>query len=174
LVPPDAKAAGKAMQRFLKDLLGLAGPFGRVAAAYHPERRQWKPLADLAAMTRTPAGRAWLRGCLLRVYAPEDYLARWRQYFANRLGFSVIPGGDDEDAAAAPVKQVETVGALPIINSALELDALMREAGLTDAALAARLGLSRSYVSGQRSGRRPWSKAFQAGVAALLAARAKE
>jgi hypothetical protein len=154
------------VQRFLKALRGLAEPFGLVVAAYHPAQHQWKPLGDLVAMTRTAAGRGWLRGCQLRVYTREDYLARWRRYFANRLGFSAIPGGGDEDVV--PVKDPETAGAVPTIGSALELDAWMRKAKVTDAALAARLGVSRSYVSGLRSGRRPWSKAFQGKLALML------
>jgi hypothetical protein len=169
-VPADAKGEWKSVQRFLNELLGLAEPFGLVVAAYHPAQRQWKPLEDLVAMTRTAAGRGWLRGCQLRVYTREDYLARWRQYFANRLGFSAIPGGDED---VVKVKDVKTAEEGPTIGSALELDAWMQNAKVTDAALAAKLGVSRSYVSRLRSGRRPWSKAFEGKLALVLGGRPK-
>jgi transcriptional regulator with XRE-family HTH domain len=44
----------------------------------------------------------------------------------------------------------------------------MRTAGLTDQQLADRVGVSRSYVSRLRSGRRPWSSTFQEKVMAAL------
>jgi hypothetical protein len=169
-VPNDAKGSWQSVQCFLKALVDLAEPFGLVVAAYHAAKHQWMPLAELVAMTRIATGRTWLKGSQLRVYAKEDYLARWRQYFANRLDFSFIPGGGDEDGIAVPVKDVQTAGKVPSINSAPELDTWMRKAKVTDVNLAKRLGVSRSYVSGQRSGRRLWSKAFQAKVKAVLAA----
>jgi hypothetical protein len=119
----------------------------------------------MVELTRTPAGQAWLSGCRLRVYTDEDYLVRWRRYFADRLGFSVIPGdGDEAEPVTPPAADRVT------IESAEDLDLWMRKTGLRDQQLAQRLGVSRSYVSRQRSGHKPWSKRFQARVAAVITA----
>jgi hypothetical protein len=136
-----------------------------VAAGWHPGKRQWRSLEDLIALTRAPAGRAWLLACRLRAYAPEDYLARWRRYFADRLGLSCVPGDGDE---GAPRPAAGAGG--PAVESAADLGLWMRRAGLTDRQLADRLGRSRSLVSAYRSGRRRWSAAFQSRVAAVIVA----
>jgi hypothetical protein len=113
-------------------------------------------------MTKTAAGRRWLSGCLLRVFTEADYLIRWRRLFALRMGFSRIPGDGDEGVVSTKPRQARA------IESAQDLDQWMRSVGLTDQELATRLGLSRSYVSGQRSGRRPWSSTFQQKVMAVV------
>jgi hypothetical protein len=162
-VPDDRNATWKAVRSFLKELHKLSGPFSLTVAAWHPAKRQWHCLSELIDLTRTPAGQAWLRNCRLRVYTEEDYLVRWRRYFADRLGFSVIPGvGDEADPVPPPTAEAVT------IESAEDLGLWMRRAGLTDQQLSLRLGVSRSYVSRQRSGHKPWSKQFQARVAALI------
>jgi hypothetical protein len=165
ITPADEKGRWAAVRRFLLALQGLAGPFGLVVAAWHPGKKEWRPLEDLLVMARGRAGRAWLGRCLLRVFAPEDYLARWRSCFAARLGLSCIPGDGDE---GGPRPAAGSGG--PAVESAADLDLWMRRAGVTDRQLAARLGRSRSLVSAYRSGRRPWSAAFQDRVAAVVAA----
>jgi hypothetical protein len=161
-VPEDAKGKWKTVRSFLTELHKLSGPFGLTVAAWHPAKRQWHCLSELIDLTRTPAGQAWLNGCQLRVYTEEDYLVRWRRYFADRLGFSVIPDGDEAEPVTPPTADRVT------IESAEDLDLWMRRAGLTDQQLSQRLGVSRSYVSRQRSGHKPWSKQFQAHVAAEI------
>jgi hypothetical protein len=116
-------------------------------------------------MARGRAGRAWLGRCQLRVFAEEGYLGRWRGYFADRLGFSFIPGDGDE---GGPRPAAGSAG--PAVESAADLDLWMRRTGVTDRQLAARVGRSRSLVSAYRSGRRRWSAAFQCQVAAVVAA----
>jgi hypothetical protein len=158
----DNAAAWGAVRGFLMTLGKLSVPFGLVAAGWHRGEKRWRPLEEMINLTRTPAGRAWLNGCSLRVYGPEDYAARWRRYFADRLGLSDIPGGGDE----SPPPAVETS---PDIGSAADFDVWKARAGLTDRQVAEALGLSESYVSRQRAGRRRWSKAFEAQVMAAIA-----
>jgi hypothetical protein len=141
----------------------LSGPFGLVAAGWHRGERRWRSLEEMVALTRTRAGRAWLRSCSLRVYGPEDYAARWRRYFAERLGLGDIPGDGDEGPPPA------TTETSPAIGSAADFDAWKARAGLTDRQVGEALGLSESYVSRQGSGRRPWSKTFEAQVVAAIA-----
>ena len=120
--PNDGRGPWKAVRGFLKDLDKLAGPFGLVAAGWHSDEHQWRSLDDMIAPTKTRAGRSWLRKCLLRVYTPADYLIRWRRYFADRLGFSVIPG-DDKDAEAPVVQPLSSE--ITAITSAVDLDRWM-------------------------------------------------
>jgi hypothetical protein len=165
-VPEEEKGRGQAVRRFLTELGKLPLAFGLVAGGWHAQRREWRSLEDLIRLTGTPAGRTWLNECKLRVYAPEDYLLRWRNYFAERLGLTHIPGDAAEgESAPRPHAEVQVTR----IESAADLTCWMSRVGLTDQRLADLLGLSRSYVSGQRSGRQPWSKQFQAKVAAVVA-----
>jgi hypothetical protein len=151
----------KAVRQFLTVLRTLTDSFGVVAAGWHHRKRCWYSLDDLIAMTSQPAGWARLAQCKLRVYGPEDYIVRWRQYFAARLGFSHIPGDADE-GEVAPQPDADPSW----IASATDLHVWMCRVGVTDQQLADRLGVTRRLVSGYRSGRRPWSKRFQARLAA--------
>lgn len=155
-LPTDCKQQWKQVQRFLKDLAVLAESFGLIVAGWHGKKQQWRSLAELIELTKTKAGRRWLERCLLRVYTEDDYLSRWRQHFAERLGFSVIPG--DGDAGVAGDRATEDRFS---ITSAVELDQWMRQNQLTDAAMAQALGVSRSWIAKQRTGSRPWSAGFQ-------------
>ena len=120
----------------------------------------------MTQLERTPAGRAWLGACKLRVYTRDDYLLRWRRYFADCLGFSYVPGDGDEGEPPPPRQQNNG----PAIASAIDLDLWKGRAGLTDRQLAEMLEVSQSYVSRVRSGRVPWSKKFAAKVAAKIGA----
>lgn len=164
LIPEDGKQRWLQVRQFMKDLRGLAADFGLFAGGWHPEERRWLPLEDLIGMTRSPAGRQWLTRCLVRVYTPDDYLARWRGHFAARMGFSIIAGG--KDTAEPNTKQKDR----DQIRSAVDLELWMRRHGLTDQGLADQLKVSRSWVSAQRSGRRSWSKHFQDQLDAWVAA----
>jgi hypothetical protein len=166
-VPDDKEGQWQSVRDFLRELQKLAESFGLVAAGWHMKKRRWYDLDDMIGMTKTPASRSWLNGCKLRVYGPADYLIRWRRYFADRLGFSVIPGGGDE---GEPVPAADDAGGTKI-ESATDLDCWMRRAGMTDQQLADRMGRSRSLVSAYRFERRRWSKTFQDQVAAVLAAK---
>lgn len=77
----------------LKDLALLSQSFGLVAAAVD-KRGQWRSLDQLRQMVKEGRSRTWLKTCSLRIFAPADYLIRWRRWFAERLGFSFIPGGE--------------------------------------------------------------------------------
>jgi hypothetical protein len=162
LIPDDERAKEDVVVRFLTELSALCGPFGLVAAGWHADKREWRSLREMLELTRKPAGRSWLERCSLRIYTREDYLVRWRRYFADRLGFSHIPGDRYECGSPPPL-------ASAAVASAADLHLWMRQAGMTDRELAVRLGLSRSYVSRQRSGRVKWSRSFQAKVAKLVA-----
>ena len=159
-IPEEPKELWREVKRFLRDLERLSELFGLVVAAWHPKECVWKPLAELAGMSRSSAGRAWVRGCLLRVYTRDDYLVRWRRFFADRMGFSVIPDPVHEQTVA-------------ITNAVLSREGfvayLLKEGELPQAELAVQLALpvpwsastSRASGGGRRHGkpgsRRGWS-----------------
>jgi hypothetical protein len=152
----------------LGDLADLPADLGVTAAGYHAGEKAWKSLEEMRALARTRPGRAWLGRCLLRVYAPADYLARWRRYFADRLGFSSIPGAGPEAAGEAVASPAGGVG----VRTPGELAAWMAAEGLTDGELAARmtaagLPVDRTTITRYRHGR-PWRRGFQAKLDALL------
>jgi len=159
--PDDARNAWQTIRGFLENLSALAGPFGLVVAAWHPPTQQYRQLEEIIGMTQTLAGQRWLRECNLRVYTEEDYLTRWRKYFADKMGFSLIAGGHDEEAQPPNARTTA-------VMSATDLDCWMRKVGMTDQELARRLGLSRSYVSRMRAGRKPWSNTFQTRIAPVV------
>jgi hypothetical protein len=163
-VPEDEEGKWRAVRRFLTHLLKLSGPFGLIVGGWHPEKRRWRSLGEMIELTKTPAGRSWLARCRVRIYTKEDYLLRWRRYFAERLGFTVIPGDGDEGGTTGEAQTGKVT-----VESAEDLDLWMRRVGLTDQQLADMVKKSRSYVSRQRSGRAPSSKKFQAQVTAEVA-----
>jgi hypothetical protein len=162
----DRPARWAQARRFLRDLQALGEPLGLVAGGFGTQGGEWQPLDRLLDLTRTAAGRTWLKQCRLKIYGPEDYLTAWRRYFARALGFCFIPGGSGEAAGT------QTPGAGPAATptSALELDVLMRRNDLTERALAEQLGVTQALVSYMRSGRRPWSAAFQERLGAFCQA----
>jgi hypothetical protein len=117
-------------------------------------------LADLPERTKTPAGRKWLRECVLRIYTEEDYLARWRRVIAARMGFSVIPDRDQEE----PVAPAPSA-------SAVQLRAYLRTEGIAQTALAGKLGISKGLLSQYMNGRKAWTAGWQGRLNAWIADR---
>lgn len=158
---PDSETETLAqVRRFLKDLMQVSSLFGLIVAGRHRRTGEWLGLADLLDRTRSPAGCKWLSQCVLRIYTEEDYLRRWRKFFADRMGFSVIPDRDQEP------KVVATPSASPV-----QLMAYLRKAGVSRQELARSLGVSESLLSQYMNGHKDWSMAWQARVEAWVAAR---
>jgi hypothetical protein len=157
----EDEARWKAAGHFLHELERLSVAFGLVVGAWHPQKRKWHSLENMIVLTRTAAGRKWLDLCRVRIYAPEDYPARWRQYFAQRLGFSCIPGDGDEGT-------VNGHGGAESVTSAADLQCWMRRQGLTDAELAGRMVRSASSIRKYRTGQRAWSPRFEAELAVVV------
>ena len=77
----------------LADLAELSPSLGLVVGAID-KVGQWRSLDELRVMVGEARHRQWLKNCSLRIFAPADHLVQWRRWFAERLGFSFIPGGD--------------------------------------------------------------------------------
>jgi hypothetical protein len=146
----SAKERWRQVRLFLRNFTKPASLLGFTVAAWHPRDCTWLPLADLMPLTKTSAGRTWLRHCLIRVYTGEDYLIRWRQFFASRLGFSVIPAYDRDQAIA---KQAPT-------DSPQAFLAYLNRQGVSASILAEQLGVSRTLVSLHLSGKRRWTPSW--------------
>jgi hypothetical protein len=157
-----AGAGGFEYSPILLDLRRLCGPFGLVAAGFHPFANEWKETGEMLGLCGSAAGRRWLEGCLLRVYCGADYLDRWRRLLAERMGFGSIPGAEQAaEAAPAPPPGIVRVG------TAAELQALMSARGLTDGEMAGKLGVHRTAINHYRNGRRRWRADFQRKLDAL-------
>jgi hypothetical protein len=83
---------------FITDLARLAEDLDLVVVGYHPAHpnHKWRGIEELKQCLRTAAGREWLAECTLRIYAPSDYLIRWRYFFSKKLGFRWIPRTVDD------------------------------------------------------------------------------
>lgn len=149
------------VRRFLSDIAALADQFGLVTVARHARADEWHDLGNIQSMTCSQSGRAKLEQVRIRFLTSADYLARWRHYFANRLGYSRIPGGYDDQ----PPQESLTVG--PILSSAAAVKRWLRENRISQRDLAARMGCSPAWVSQQLSGSKTWSVNFQQRVMQL-------
>ena len=89
----------KRVRQFLADLARVADLFGLVVAAWHPGRKEWQSLEALPGLLRSKSGEQWVEAARLRIYTPADYLTRWRTWFADRMGFSMLPAVADERPA---------------------------------------------------------------------------
>ena len=83
---------------FLHDLVRLTEDLDLVVVGYHPAHpvHKWRDLDALQSCLRTGAGFEWLTECCLRIFAPSDFLVRWRYFFSQRLGFRWIPNSFDD------------------------------------------------------------------------------
>ena len=95
---PDDYPTVPQISAFLRDFIEVAKEFGLVVGAYHPLAGSWSPLLELPSLTRKMSDRAWLNRCLIKIYTADDYLVRWRKYFADKLGFALIPDRRQEPA----------------------------------------------------------------------------
>ena len=93
-----------AVQEFLGDLNQLAEMLGLIVAAVDPRADTWVDLQTLVTTARSRDGWQDVDRLHLRVYGPEDYLQRLREYVADGAGFSSIP----EPASVPAVTSVGT------------------------------------------------------------------
>lgn len=138
-----------AVKSFLDDIAGLAEMFDLVVAARHHGKREWKSLAELRECLKTGYGKDWLRECTLRIFAPADYLVRWRYMLARRLGFRWIPGGEE-----CPIPALDKLDDGQLITNGAQLRAWLDRRGWTTSRFAIALDLSRETVSRHLSNRR--------------------
>jgi hypothetical protein len=156
------------VRQFLRDLADLSGPFCLTPAAYHGRRREWRHLDDMLELTRSGPGRTWIENCRLRIYAPSAYLVLWRRFFAARLGFSYIPGGEWQPPPSTSVAASTDRGSTRVLRTAADVRGWLRSNGMAQKDLAAHLGCSAARVSAQLTGRQRWSRKFQADMNALV------
>lgn len=90
----------------LRKLRRVAWDLDLIVVGYNPKKRNnpWRSLDEMIKITNEPSRRAWLNECTMRIYAPSDWLVRWRYFFSRRLGFSWIPAipGDKGPEQALP------------------------------------------------------------------------
>ena len=136
------------VRKLLEDFSVLSEMFDLTVAAYHTKTRTWKGLAELQACLKTGNGREWIEECTLRVFAPADYLLRWRYELAKRLGFGWIPGGE-----SCPFEANAGTDATLITNGD-QLRSYITKQKMTQIEMAKKLKVSRGTVSRHLSGKR--------------------
>ncbi|HEY3836920.1 MAG TPA: helix-turn-helix transcriptional regulator [Bryobacteraceae bacterium] len=159
----EAANAWPQMRALFRDLQHVGGLFGLIVAGRHMGTGEWLDLADLLERTKTPAGRKWLEKCVLRIYTEEDYLIRWRQVIAERMGFSSIPDRDQEQPAVTAPS-----------TSAVQLLAYLRAEGVSQTTLARELGISKSLLSQYLNGHKTWTTGWQERLNAWIADRKQD
>lgn len=157
---PDAVPAGSrlrtdAFRHFLNQLHGLAQDLDLIVAGVNLKRRpRWRDLASMRRAVRKSGGREWLDGCCVRLYAPADWLTRWRYFFARRMGFRWIPRALDDEGPGPPGPADRAAGSDESIRDAEALREFMEARGLNQSQLASRLtAIAGHPVSRQRVSR---------------------
>ncbi|MEM6257425.1 MAG: hypothetical protein AAGI37_03840 [Planctomycetota bacterium] len=121
------------MRRVLRHLRRLSYDLDLVVVGYNPKKpnNQWRSLNEMIKITKEPSRRAWLNQCTMRIYAPADWLVRWRYFFSRRLGFRWIP------AIPGDIGPVETLPAFSnIISNPTQLNLWMERHELNQTTLA--------------------------------------
>lgn len=139
----------KCVRNLLSDFVALSAKFDLIVAGRHQKKGEWKSLSELQDCLLSGNGQDWLDECTLRIFAPADYLLRWRYFFSKQLGFSWIPGGEP-----CPFSESSSLGNNVMLSGGSQLRALLNERDWTTQALADRLRCSRKTVSRHLSGER--------------------
>ena len=90
-LPEGNQSMGPVLREFLHDLSEVSQRFDLVVVGYVSSGPRWLTLANIMEMSSSPEGRRQLDRTSVRIYGPDDYLDRLRDYFADRGGFSAIP-----------------------------------------------------------------------------------
>lgn len=156
-----------ALRSLFGDLHRLAKEFDLIVAGRHAKSDTWKSLDEMTDCLKTGCGQDWLSECTMRIYAPADYLIRWRYTLSKKLGFSWIPGGE-----AAPFVS-SSPSSFGRVESADSLRRWIGKREWTTARLAKELECRRETVSRHLSGRRN-SAAFWSAINALASRQGAE
>lgn len=147
------------LRLFLDDLHALSQIFDLMPVGRHHRRQEWKSLPEMKECLRSGVGHDWLHEATLRIFAPADYLTRWRYVIAKRLGFSWIPGAD------CPFPLVDEAAEKFAIQNGAQLRNWLDLRNWSEARLATALGVAREtvsrHVSGLRNSESFWDKMNQ-------------
>jgi hypothetical protein len=144
-VPDDDRGRAESLRAFLTDLSGLAGRFGLIVCSIDPTSGEWLDLDAMVAVARLPGGWQPLDRVHLRVYAPSDYLERWREQLASGANFADLPrvaGTTAPDPVASPGSAPGWKTGLPALDLALEV----QRHNVKQKDLARHLGVSPAFV----------------------------
>ncbi len=154
-IPAGDQELSRVVRAFMRRLSELVEILGIVVAAVDPKSCEWFDLDLLRAMSRQRLGGEKLDRLHLRIYAPEDYQSRLRDYIADRGGFAEIPGDVNHDGAKR--------------SGTPDIQTRMRLAGVKHQDLADHLGKSRTWVTRLVNGDKPWPTDLEQQVEDFLA-----
>jgi hypothetical protein len=132
-----------------------------IVGGFNPRNNEWFSLVELRRLAQARSHRDELTSMHLRVFGPEDYEQRLRDYLAERGGFSQIPGGNTL-STRVPASEDNTGN----LNTRILI------LGVTQTELASYLQVSKSFVSQLSRGARRWPERLRLLAEAYLDARA--
>jgi hypothetical protein len=159
-VAKDGEELARSFRSFMTDLQSVSEVLGLIVAGLSPNADEWLGLDKMAQLAQIKAGAEGLQSVHLRVYGPEDYLQRWRRYFAQKGGFTSIPGGEEDEQPLPPWG----------LN---DLSTRIRLAGIKQVELARHLGVSQPYVCQLLNNDRPWPEEARERAEAFLRKRTR-
>lgn len=165
----------KTVTQFLGQLAILQASHGIIVAGLDTISMRWLGLEQLTSIGTIPLGLTRLENVLVRIYAPEDYLVRWREAAAglkcqdghqdlqNGLpGLPAAEGGPDNGMGG--YGQLEGPrnnrgnGAANLLELSRndQIATLLRQSHVSQEELANFLGYTQSFISQVLSGKRNW------------------
>ena len=144
---------------FLDDLSCVSAKLGLIVAAIGKRPDYWRPLSRIAALARTNGpGRRKLDGLHLRVYAKADCLDRWNRLFQWHSAPGTAIQGDETSDVTNAVKN---------LREAIHAGELLQQQ------VAARLNVSKQYLSAVLKGKKRCSAELKKRIAKCLATHTK-
>jgi len=139
---------------FLADMESLGKQLGLTIGAVGRGDR-WFPLERMLGHAEQNQGLGLLHRVHVRVYAPHDFLSCWNRHF----GWTASDEGGDPVDADSECESTDTV---------TELHRHVTREGLQQQTVAAKLGVSKQYLSAVLRGKKPCSQKVEERIKSLL------
>ena len=143
-VSRDHSRLRKAVRQFLAEIEGLSSKFHLIVCGTNPKSQNWFSLSMLQAIVRQRAGWNEVEQVQVRIYAPEDYLDIWREYFETNGNLSADHSGSNSN-----YESEDSVAELP-------LKLRLKVSGISQVELSEALEVSRSFITQVLNGKRSW------------------
>lgn len=165
--PNDWREITRRLKLLVRRLRRVVELLDGVVVGLSPGDNRWHGIDAIEKMTRSARGIEQLVTLLVRVYVSADFRTRLRNHFVKQGGFSAIPNvGDVEASPDEGTDKTESIGRP---SEAETLRIRIKESGLSQAALAQRLGVSQPFLNRTLNGKRPLPAELRSKVEAALA-----
>jgi hypothetical protein len=155
---PSPRRFWKQFHRLFRDLATLQADF-RLTVALREQGGSWRSLEEVRQLLRAKGGWPALRGCLVHVYGPADYLERWRKVLCDRARIRPRERQHAHNRRLLPA---------PVRDGGAWLKAQLERVGWGLREAAGRLGVSHTLLSRVITGKRGLSDGLRRQVESLL------